>query len=149
MDMDKMKDSLRQRGYKLTNQRKAILEVLASYKGHVLSAEQIYEKTKEKYPKTNFSTIYRNLEILEKTEFIHRINMNGRASKYKVICNHGHHHHVICKDCGKSEIIDFCPLENIDKKLVNKDFILTDHNFELYGYCKKCIERNKKEQGNI
>ncbi|WP_058486306.1 Fur family transcriptional regulator [Defluviitalea phaphyphila] len=144
MNLNEIKKNLKSKGYKLTNQRKAILDVLIDYKGHILSAEQIYEKTKKIYSKTNFSTIYRNLEILERTQIIHKINISGEASKYKLVCHKGHHHHFICKSCGKSEIIDFCPLENLELELKNKDFVLTDHNFELYGYCKECIKAKKE-----
>lgn len=143
MNLSEVKENLKNQGYKLTNQRQAILDVLMNYKGHVLSAEQIYEKTKEKYPRTNFSTIYRNLEILENANLIHKTNMNGEASKYELICNEEHHHHVICKDCGKSEIIDFCPLKDISSEFKNKDFVLTDHRFELFGYCKECVKRRR------
>lgn len=141
MNLNEAKENLKRQGYKLTNQRQAILDVLIEYKGHVLSAEQIYKKTKGKYPGTNFSTIYRNLEVLENAKIIHKINMNGEASQYELICHEEHHHHVICKDCGKSEMIDFCPLNSIDTELKNKDFVLTEHRFELYGYCKKCVDK--------
>ncbi|NLM13661.1 MAG: transcriptional repressor [Epulopiscium sp.] len=145
MDLNEVKNNLKSQGYKLTNQRRAILDVLMDYKGHVLSVEEIYKKTKERHSKTNVSTIYRNLEILENVHLVHRINMNGEASKYKLVCNDKHHHHIICKDCGKSQIIDFCPLKNINDELKEEDFVLTDHRFELYGYCKECAKK-KNEQ---
>lgn len=143
MNNIKIKKILKEQGLKFTVQRQAIIEVLMNYIGHVLTAEQIYEKTKEKHPTTNFSTIYRNLEILESAQLIHKISMNGEASKYELIYHDEHHHHFICKNCGKSEVIDFCPLRNVNNELMSKEFVLTDHCFELYGYCEKCMDKRK------
>jgi Fur family zinc uptake transcriptional regulator/Fur family ferric uptake transcriptional regulator len=136
---------LKSYGYKLTSQRQGILEVFIEYKGQVLSAEQIYEKTKKKYPKTNFSTIYRNLEIFERAYIIHKLSVDGEPAKYELVCCDEHHHHMICKGCGKSERIDFCPMKSMYKELEDREFTLTDHKFELYGYCKKCMEKKEED----
>ena len=143
MDIVKIEEIFKKSGLKLTVQRKAIIEVLINFNGHVLTAEQIY-KTKEKHPTTNFSTIYRNLEILESSNIIHKITMKGEAAKYQLVNDDKHYHHFICKDCGKSEIIDFCPLRSLSTELKRKNFVLTDHCFELYGYCNNCKD-NKSE----
>lgn len=141
-DINYIELKLKKNGYKLTSQRKAIIEVLFENMGKFLTAEEIYLKSKVKYPQTNFSTVYRNLEILENTEILHRTNINAGVSIYELSCSGEHHHHVICKSCGKAEIIDFCPLDEVFRELNSKNFTLTDHKFELYGYCNKC----KKEK---
>ncbi|QZY55434.1 Fur family transcriptional regulator [Crassaminicella profunda] len=138
--------NLRNQGYKLTNQRKALLQVLFHHKKHFLSAEEIYLKTREKYAKTNFSTIYRNLEILENLGIIHKTNIHATTAHYELISRASHHHHIICKGCGKTEPIDFCPLEEILSKFDHKNFTLTDHKFELYGYCSKCQKKNSSKE---
>ncbi|TCO78713.1 Fur family transcriptional regulator [Marinisporobacter balticus] len=142
---NQIEQKLKDHGYKLTLQRKTILEVLLKNKNHFLSAEEIYLQTKEKYAQTNFSTIYRNLEILENIEMIHKINIHGATSQYEFISHNSHHHHIICKGCGKTELIDFCPLEEILDKLNHPDFTFTDHKFELYGYCTSCKEKTCKK----
>lgn len=139
-----MEKTLKSGGYKLTNQRKAILDVLFEQQEHFLSAEEIYMETKKKYAPTNFSTIYRNLEIFVKLDLIHKMSIRDEAYSYGLICNASHHHHIICRGCGKTEVIDFCPLEEIFKKTNPKGFTLTDHKFELYGYCEKCKKPKQK-----
>lgn len=140
LDRNKLEDILKENSYKLTSQRKAIIDSLLEYKGHFLTAEEIFIKTKEKYAKTNFSTIYRNLEILDKIGVIHKTSIKDGAAVYELMCNDSHHHHLICKGCGKTDVIDFCPIDEISSHLDNKDFTLTGHKFELYGYCSKCKE---------
>lgn len=142
-DIYVIEKKLKDNGYKLTNQRKAIIEVLVEHKGKFLTAEEIYTKSKKIYPQTNFSTVYRNLEIMESTYIIHKTNISDGASIYELSNTDEHHHHVICKSCGKTEEIDFCPLKDIFSKVNSKSFRLTDHRFELYGFCNEC--ENKKE----
>lgn len=141
--IDLVESKLKENGYKLTNQRRAIIEVLFENVGHFLSAEEIYTKTREKFNQTNFSTVYRNLEILEKSGILHKTSIKDGASIYELTCNEHHHHHLICKECGKTEIIDFCPLEQVKSQLNNKDFTLIEHKFELYGYCKNCGKKKE------
>jgi Fe2+/Zn2+ uptake regulation proteins len=136
---------LKESGYKLTNQRKAIIEVLCEHQGRFISAEEIFTKSREKYPDTNFSTVYRNLSIFEEVGMIHDTRIDGDAAVYEIADGDIHHHNIICKGCGKTEVIDFCPLEEVNSKLNSKNFTLTDHKFEIYGYCKDCQKnRNNK-----
>lgn len=143
LDKKEIINIIKDNGYRYTNQRKAILNVLIDNKNHLISAEEIYKLTKKLYPKTNFSTVYRNLEMFEKIGVVHSTNTDSNKSVFELICNNSHHHHIICKSCGKTKAIDFCPFLNIKNKLSDDDFTLTDHKFELYGYCKKC--KNKEE----
>jgi Fe2+ or Zn2+ uptake regulation protein len=146
LDINYIENKLKDSGYKLTNQRKAIIEVLFEHKGQFITAEEIYKKTQEKHPDTNFSTVYRNLIILENTGIIHNTRIDSEPSVYEIIDSSSHHHHIICKGCGRTESIDFCPLKEINAKLNNKDFTLTDHKFELYGYCRECTANSIKKE---
>lgn len=142
IDLESVEKILKDMNLKLTKQRKAIIEVLLENEGSLLSAEQIYEKNKDKCPDTNLSTVYRNLEILENAKIVHRTNINGNTSCYELVCGSLHHHYLICKECGKTETIDFCPFENL-KPVLGDDFMVTDHKIELYGYCKNCRKKKK------
>lgn len=143
IDIGHIESRLKENGYKLTNQRKAMIEVLLENMGHFLSAEDIYLKSREKFSQTNFSTVYRNLEILEGCGILHKTSIKDGASIYELTCSENHHHHIICKGCGKTEVIDFCPLASVKEQLGSNDFTLIEHKFELYGYCKNC--HKKKE----
>ncbi|MBA1334560.1 MAG: hypothetical protein HPY66_2409 [Firmicutes bacterium] len=138
---ESIEEKLKDNNYKLTPQRKAIIEALFDCKGHFVTAEEIFIKTMGKYPQTNFSTVYRNLEILEEIDIIHKTSIKDGAAVYELICDDSHHHHIICSKCGKTEIIKFCPLEQMKISIEDKDFTLTGHKFELYGHCNKCKEK--------
>ncbi len=138
MNLDNLLDKLKMNGYKITVQRKAILRALAENHNNLITVENLFEKSKEIYPKTNMSTVYRNLEILEKLKLVYKVLTENGMALYKLVCSDKHHHHIICKKCGKTEVIDFCPIDNLKQIIKNKKFILTDHKLELYGYCLDC-----------
>jgi len=142
MDRKSVEEKLKKNNYKITQQRGAIIEALLENRGQFVTAEEIYKKTRGRHKKTDFSTVYRNLEILESLGIIHKTSIKDGVAIYELICDHSHHHHIICKGCGKTEIINMCPLEQFKKNVRDKEFTLTDHRFELYGYCRDC---NKKE----
>lgn len=144
MDLETLVKKLKTNGYKVTEQRKAILEALVLNSDNMLSVDNIINESKKNYCKINTSTVYRNLEILEKLNLLCIASGNNGISLYKLISSSHHHHHMICKNCGKTESVDFCPLNVFEEISKQKNFDLTDHKIELYGYCNDCHKNNKK-----
>jgi len=103
-----------------------------------ISAQQLYEKAVKKFPDINFSTIYRNLEILVNNNIVRKLNLNDNAAYYE-LRGALHHHHMVCKKCGSIIELKYCPYQNIDSELLSKTgFQPQEHIFEIYGYCKDC-----------
>lgn len=124
-------------GYKLTEQRKIIIEFFQEKPGHYTACE-IFEQVKSRCKTINFSTIYRNLELLSSLKIVNKLYINDGVSHYE-LSGMGHHHHIICKNCGDMKEIDVCPYESISNdKLDELGFMPTEHKFEIYGYCKNC-----------
>lgn len=143
MDLITLIDSLKSGGYKVTQQRKAMLEVLLLNSKTMLSIENIIAESKKIYNKINMSTVYRNLEILEELDLLCIVSGNDGVTLYKLISSTHHHHHLVCKECGKTENIEVCPFDTFKKIATEKKFHLTDHKLELYGYCDNCNNKNK------
>lgn len=128
---------LREKGYKLTDQRRLIIEAFNENPGHH-TAQEIFDLVKEKLNGINFSTIYRNLELLNTLEIINKLQIESGISHYE-LHGSGHHHHIICKKCGATREIDICPYKNLEEEQLNAiGFKATDHKFEIYGYCSRC-----------
>ena len=145
MNTDELLNILKSEGYKITSQRKAIIETLISNRDNLISAERLFNNAKELYPKTNMSTIYRNLEVLEELNLLYKVVGDDGTALYKLACSkEEHHHHIICKKCGKTEIIDFCPIDVFTEISNEKHFNLTGHKLELYGQCYDCDQKSKK-----
>lgn len=126
---------LRKKGYKQTDKREEILRIFAKEKRY-LSAKEVLSYMQKVYPDLSFDTVYRNLTLFEELDIVEVTELHGERI-YRLRCSDdSHHHHLICLSCGKSRVIDVCPLDVIREQ--PKEFIITDHKFELYGYCVEC-----------
>jgi len=133
-------DVLRRNGYKITPQREEILRAFAGGAGKApLSAEQIHREVVKKHPNVSLDTVYRNVNILHDLEILCRIHLRDGKSRYQ-LSRGGHHHHLVCLNCGRSDVIEFCPLRSADQQMIarEKNFQVIRHSFEIFGYCEAC-----------
>lgn len=135
-------EELRKKGYKITRQREAILRAFSEDGHQLLTAQEIFEKVKKSQAGTNFSTVYRNLGLFLEEQIISKVELDREAAYYELNDKKGHHHHMVCKRCGSIQTIDFCPLDRLKN---DNGFIPLEHRFEIYGYCKDCINNNKED----
>ncbi|MFA6808416.1 MAG: Fur family transcriptional regulator [Eubacteriales bacterium] len=127
-----------EKGYKLTKNRKCILEVFQRDEKRWLSAHELFDIISAENQKINFSTVYRNLEIFTHIEVLCRID-KGEGISYYILNNQvDPHHYFICKSCGKTFRINCCPLNEMKLKEL-EGFSIEDHRFEVFGYCRDCI----------
>lgn len=139
--MDDIKQIFKEEGYKLTTQRRAILDVIVENQDKHLSPEEIYDIVKKKYPEIGIATVYRTLQLLEKLNIIYRLNFDDGYNRYELNYdseNH-HHHHLICLKCGKVMEVKLDLLENLENEIENENgFKIVDHNVKFFGYCADC-----------
>ncbi|NLO81640.1 MAG: transcriptional repressor [Clostridiales bacterium] len=133
-----IEERLKSRGYKLTKQREAIIKVLESLNDRLATAQHIFERVVETTPGTNFSTVYRNLDLLVQEGLLRKTSFGQEASYYELVVTDDHHHHMICKECGRIRCIDYCPIN--DMPLQEDGFMPVDHKLEIYGFCKECLK---------
>lgn len=136
-------EKLRDKGYKITPQREAILTVLGEGEHQLLTAQEIFEKVLKNGGCTNFSTVYRNLELLLQEGIVRKVELNRDASYYEVNSSEDHHHHLICTKCGSIQTTSFCPLDRLQDE---NGFVPVEHRFEIYGYCKDCVRAQIKRK---
>lgn len=141
INMDDIKQIFKEEGYKLTTQRRAILDVIVENQDKHLSPEEIYDIVKKKYPEIGIATVYRTLQLLEKLNIIYRLNFDDGYNRYELNYdseNH-HHHHLICLKCGKVMEVKIDLLENLENEIENENgFKIVDHNVKFFGYCADC-----------
>lgn len=140
---------LKEKGCRWTQPRNVILDILNRSKEH-LSAKQIYDTLYSLHPGIGLTTVYRTLELFNRLGFVQKISSPDGQSRYEISGNEkkGHHHHLICLNCGK--IIDYQDFADEEFQLVKKtekvlaqkhNFLVLDHNIEFLGLCSQC--RNK------
>jgi Fur family ferric uptake transcriptional regulator len=139
-------ERLHEKGYRLTPQRLMILSAIESSRDHI-SAEEIYAQVAAKYPHVNISTVYRTLELLKKLGMVYEINLGEGRIRYHAE-ESGHHHHLVCQDCGVVIDIDESTLSSL------RDILLRDYNFRaelrhvaIFGLCEKCHKKKSRRGG--
>ena len=134
----KINSILRQHGYRLTPQRRAVVKTIARSHNHLTPAA-IYQKVKREYPAIGLVTVYRNLEILAGLGLICEVHVGGSCRSYLMRKPLGHHHHLVCSECGR--VIDFadCDLSKLEQRLSREtDFNIEGHLLEFIGCCPDC-----------
>ncbi len=129
--------ALKQYGYKLTPQRRAVIGVIASSQDHLTPAT-IYEKIHQEHPSVGLVTVYRTLEILAGLELICELHAGGICRSYTVSAPQ-HHHHLICSNCGI--VVDFTGhyLDGLEQSLSKESgFRIDGHLLEFIGLCRAC-----------
>jgi len=127
--------SLREKGYKLTAQRLAIIRLLARDMTHP-GAGDVFRKVRKRMPNISMSTVYYTLDMLKKEGLIQELEFYDQDNRYDV--NVANHINLICKKCGKIE--DF-PGElpySYAQVQQKTEFQPLAMRYEYYGYCKGC-----------
>jgi Fur family ferric uptake transcriptional regulator len=141
INMDEVKEKFKEKGYKLTTQRRAILDVMIENHDKHLNPEEIYDIVKGKYPELGIATVYRTLQLLEKLNIVYRLNFDDGYNRYELNYsseNH-HHHHLICLKCGKVMEFKLDLLETLENEIEGENgFKIVDHNVKFFGYCVDC-----------
>ncbi|AAM24476.1 Fur family transcriptional regulator [Caldanaerobacter subterraneus] len=142
-EFDKLKEKLKEKGFKLTTQRRVILDVIMENKNKHLSSEEIYDLVKRKYPEIGLATVYRTLQLFEELGLVYKLNFDEGRNRYELYQEDAHqHHHLICLKCGNVIEMEGDLLEDLEKLIEKtKNFEIVDHNVKFYGYCSNC--RNK------
>ncbi|RCW50505.1 MULTISPECIES: Fur family transcriptional regulator [unclassified Halanaerobium] len=139
----KFKNILMENNYKLTKQREIILGTIISRKNWHFTAEELFSAVKENYPDIGMATIYRTLELFQNLGIVHMLDFGEGSRQYELsFLETQHHHHLICKKCGKLIEFNDQDLEYFEKKLeIKYNFRITEHKLRFYGLCKECISK--------
>jgi Fur family transcriptional regulator, ferric uptake regulator len=129
---------LRDAGYKLTNARMTVLNILESHDGHMTSAE-VLEATESLTPEIGRASVFRALDLFTRLSIIRPTYINDSSTPTYVLLPDGHHHHIICTSCDKVIEFEDCHLEMLESELERRfDVQLTGHLLEFYGLCANC-----------
>jgi Fur family ferric uptake transcriptional regulator len=129
---------LRQHARKITGPRQAILEVLRRHP-HPLTSRELREALPDQG--CDLATIYRSLHLLEEMGLVKRFDFGDGAARFELIevGDDGHHHHLICRDCGTVVEIDECISPELERALeARHGFADVSHKLEFFGVCPRC-----------
>lgn len=140
-EIEKLKNNLKEKGYKLTPQRRAIVDNIIKKEGSHLTTEELYDLVKQECPEIGLATVYRTVQLLEDLGVVSKLDLNDGCYRYELVHedeNH-HHHHLICSNCGKVIEVQGDLLEVLEHEIESKyDFKIKNHSVKFYGICNEC-----------
>ena len=128
---------LSEQGYRLTPQRIMILSAIENSDNHI-SAEEIYAQIVAKYPNVNISTVYRTLELLKRLGLVTETDLGEGRVRYHP-AEKGHHHHLVCRECGAIIDLDEWLLASLKSALLQEYKFSADlRHLAIFGRCVNC-----------
>lgn len=131
--------ALREAGYRRGGARTAVVEALA---GHdcAVTAIELDDELRRRKPAVARASVYRALEQLERLGLVQRMEVSRGTAGYERVEPGGeHHHHAICRRCGRMVPFEDASLERAIAELSDSiSFEVTDHDVVLRGTCERC-----------
>lgn len=135
---ERLIDTLKSRGIRVTPQRAIILAAIEQMPGHI-TAEEIYDSVQRVNSYINLATVYRTLDLLRELDLVTEADMGTGATHY-ALHTHGTHHHAICRTCGRSIEFSDDLLEALTKDLRSRYGFVADANHTvIFGWCEGCL----------
>ncbi len=139
VNLEHITSALRARGYRVTSQRKALLETIAGSHDRFTPAT-IHERVRRSYPTIGIVTVYRMLELLDQLELICRVLATDGCRTYLMRRPNGHSHHMVCSACVRVVYINSCDISLLERKLArHTGFKISGHLLEFEGLCRACL----------
>ena len=132
-----LETALDRAGYRLTEPRRAVVELIGAREGHFTAADLVRDARVRRLG-IGRATIFRSLDLLTGLNVLERLDLPSGEHAY-VPCEPRHHHHVVCSTCGRStEVEDLGISSIVDEVELRTGYRIDDHRLELYGRCPRC-----------
>ncbi|MCG8524808.1 MAG: transcriptional repressor [Opitutales bacterium] len=120
---------------RMTQKRERLLDALVA-SDRPISAAVLRDKAG--LPDSDLVTVYRTLEAFERVGIIQRIPLEESGCLFEVTEPEDHHHHFVCRECHRTERLDFCLGKELEERAKKLGFTEVTHLMEVYGLCEDC-----------
>jgi Fur family ferric uptake transcriptional regulator len=134
-----MAQALREAGYRLTQPRRAVLQVLEE-SAVQLSPYEIHHRGQRAYPQLGLVTVYRTLELLDELGLVRRVHSEGSCHTYARAGEDKHY--LVCRGCHR--VVEFpcggleALIEEVERR---SSYAIDGHLLELTGLCPECQDK--------
>lgn len=138
-DISELLERLRERGWRLTPQRRVVAEVLRGEHVH-LTAEAVLGRAQALLPEISLATVYNTLNELVGMGEVLEVSPGGGPKRYDPNVS-SRHHHLVCVRCG--ELRDVRPVGQDRLRLLPGDrhgYQMVDVDIVFRGLCRSCRE---------
>jgi Fur family ferric uptake transcriptional regulator len=121
-----------------TRQAEALSIVLDRLPGFN-SAQQIHAELRQRGEHVGLTTVYRHLQVLSEDGRVDTIRDAGGETLYRKCRSDAHHHHLTCRNCGRSVEVEGRAVEHWAEQVAREaGFTEVGHTVELFGLCPDC-----------
>lgn len=139
MNLEKIIMELKEKGFRETPLRTALLEVLIKEHGP-LSVQDIATKLKGKGLTPNATTLYRQLDTLVSNDIVELVVLDPKVQLFEI--KHDHHHHFVCEGCSEVQDVHSEEIERafsrFESELERKGLSIKKHELTFMGECQSC-----------
>ena len=134
-----VRSTLARAGYRSGGARRAVVELLGR-QSCCLSAQEIFDRLRSVRRPVGIASVYRALETLSELRLVKRVDAGDGIARYEPAPPDGdHHHHLVCRDCGKVEAFSDPRLERaVDRVAGGLGYDVDEHEIVLTGACADC-----------
>jgi len=153
MDKDKIKEKVKQdftdylnnKGYRKTEERYRILDLIYSESRH-FDMETLYDEMSNRNFPVSRATLYNTMQLLLDCKLVLKHQFGKNLSYYEKAYNNDFHYHMICTSCRNVQECKDTELKGIiqDKKI--KKFTPSHYSLYIFGTCSKCNTAKKREK---
>jgi Fur family ferric uptake transcriptional regulator len=131
-------DHLKSQGHRMTRVRAAIIQLLQRQE-EPIAVPDLISAMKKLGLRPNKTTVYRELTFLIETGLVSEVDLGERKKRYESGLK-GHHHHLVCLDCGAIQELQMDSHLSDQEEQIEKEheFQVKRHMLEFYGLCSRC-----------
>jgi len=140
--LDSMLKKLRERQFRITPQRIAILKILAASIEHP-TVDRIYEQVKADFPTTSLATVYKTVTLLKELNEVLELGFPEGSNRYDGKRPYPHPH-VMCLKCKKIVDPDLSGLKDMTHEIIKETgFKIMNHRLDFFGICPGCQKKGR------
>ncbi len=120
-----------------TRQRAAVEALLEDIDDFV-SAQDLHARLRAQGENVGLATVYRTLQAMATDGDVDMLRTDDGEAVYRR-CSTGHHHHLVCRSCGRTVEVEGAAVERwADKVSAENGFSEVRHTLEIFGTCADC-----------
>lgn len=120
-----------------TRQRTAVTELMEELQ-EFRSAQEVHDLLRGRGQRIGLTTVYRSLQVLASAGKVDVLRTPDGETSYRR-CSRGHHHHLVCRGCGRTVEFDLPVVEHAADKVARENgFLDVAHTLEVFGTCGNC-----------
>ena len=125
-----------------TRQKRAVTALLAEIDGF-RSAQDLHAELHARGTRVGLTTVYNQLRALADSGEVDVLRAEDGESLYRRCQRDDHHHHVVCRVCGRTVEVAGRAVEKWAAKVAaDAGFVDVRHTVEVVGTCADCAARN-------